>query len=326
MKMEAGRILVIGAGVNGSVCAAGLHRNGVDVTLLARGERCGAIKREGVIIEDPLKGTRSMTPVRVIDALRPDDIYDFVLVTVRKNQATDLLPVLAKNRSPNVVFMLNNPSGPEEWISALDKERVMQGFAFAGGKRDGQIVRAMRIKGLSTPFGELDGSKTERLLRLVAILRGCGFNARASTVMTDWLATHAALVAAIGMLTIAHGCDTRELGHSRHDLRLLVDACREALDVLRANGRRIVPASQNVIRWLPRSAIVIGLRALLSTRVGEIGLGWHCSQAADEIHELAREVLVLADTSGLPVPALRKVLAPAVCGPGGQAQPPPADR
>jgi 2-dehydropantoate 2-reductase len=310
MAADHARLLVIGAGVNGSVCAAGLYRAGVDVSVLARGARIDAIKHDGIIIEDPLKQTRSVTFVPVIDVLRPDDVYDYILVTVRKNQAADLLPMLAHNRSPAVVFMLNNPSGPDLWIAALGRGRVLQGFAFAGGKRDDQIIRAIRVKSLSTPFGELDGSTTPRLTRLVAILRQAGFNATTSAHMTDWLVTHAAMVAPIGMLTLKHGTDTYALGRSWDDLRLLVEAWRDVLAVLRANGRRIVPASQNVIKWLPKFIVAASVRLLLSTRVGEIGLGWHCRQAPDEIHALAREVLILVDKSGLAVPAVRKVLSP----------------
>ena len=105
--MNQARILVIGAGVNGSVCAAGLHNAGVNVQILARGRRREAIARDGIIIEDPLKKTRSVTLVSVIDALKPDDIYDYILVVVRKNQAPDLLAVLAQYRSPAVVFSMS---------------------------------------------------------------------------------------------------------------------------------------------------------------------------------------------------------------------------
>jgi ketopantoate reductase len=39
MASDNARILVIGAGVNGSVCAGRLFERGVDVTVLARGKR-----------------------------------------------------------------------------------------------------------------------------------------------------------------------------------------------------------------------------------------------------------------------------------------------
>jgi 2-dehydropantoate 2-reductase len=106
------RILVIGAGVNGSICAARLREAGRDVTVLARGRRVDEIRSQGIVIEDVLRNTRTVTQVPVVDALRPDDLYDYILVIVRKNQVADLLPTLRNNRSPSVVFMVNNPSGP----------------------------------------------------------------------------------------------------------------------------------------------------------------------------------------------------------------------
>ncbi len=39
MNMDNARLLVIGSGVNGSVCAAGLHNAGIKVTVLARDKR-----------------------------------------------------------------------------------------------------------------------------------------------------------------------------------------------------------------------------------------------------------------------------------------------
>ncbi len=49
--MEKARMLVIGAGVNGSICAAGLYDGGIDVTLLARGKRYEQVRDEGIVIE-----------------------------------------------------------------------------------------------------------------------------------------------------------------------------------------------------------------------------------------------------------------------------------
>lgn len=121
------RILIIGASVNGSAVASCLHNAGINVTVLARGTRYEQVRDEGIVIEDPFKNTRSITKVPVINSLDPENCYDFILVIVRKNQALELLPVLAKNKSPNVVFMGNNLSGPEEFVKILGRERVMMG-------------------------------------------------------------------------------------------------------------------------------------------------------------------------------------------------------
>jgi 2-dehydropantoate 2-reductase len=313
MKTDNAKILVIGAGVNGSICAVGLYNAGVDVTILARGKRYEEIRDDGIVIEDPFKNTRSITKVPAINRLDPEDCYDYILVVIRKNQVPDLLPVLARNRSPNVVFMVNNPSGPDEFTKALGKERVMLGFVFGAGKRDGSVIRAISGFGGSrnaSPFGEIDGTVTPRLTRLISILCQAGLSAKASSDISDYLATHAALVAPFAHLLIKHGCDTYALARSPADLRLLVDALRETLEVLRTTGFKIVPPRTNIVKTIPRFVLVAAMRILLATKFAEVGGGWHCSQAPDEMRQLGIELMVLVEKSGLPTPALRKLFTP----------------
>jgi len=291
----------------------GLYTAGFDVTVLARGKRYEEIRDGGIVIEDPFKNTRSHTKVPVINRLAPEDSYDYILVVIRKNQVPDLLPVLALNRSPNVVFMVNNPSGPDEFTRALGKERVMLGFVFGAGKRDGSVIRAIsgvRVPGLATPFGEIDGRITPRSTRLVGILCQAGLKSETSTDISDYLATHAALVAPFAHLLIKHGCDTHALARSAADLRLLVDALRETLDVLRATGFKIIPSSVSMVRIIPRFVLVATLRPLLSTKFAEVGAGWHCSQAPDEMRQLGVELMALVEKCNLRVPAIRKLFAP----------------
>ena len=312
MVMDNARILVIGAGVNGSICAAALHTAGFDVTILARGKRYEEIRDGGIVIEDPFKNVRSSTKVPVINGLGPEDVYDYILVIIRKNQVPNLLPVLVLNRSTNVVFMINNPSGPDEFTGVLGKERVMLGCVFGAGKRDGSVIRAISGVGgpwLATPFGEIDGRITPRLTRLVGILCQAGLKSKTSTNISDYLATHAALVAPFAHLLIKHGCDTQDLAGSTADLRLLVDAWRETIDVLLATRFRIIPSSANMIRIIPRFVWVAALRSLLSTKFAEVGAGWHCSQAPDEMRQLGIELMALVEKSSLSVPAIRKLFA-----------------
>ena len=313
MKTDNAKILVIGAGVNGSICAVALYNAGMDVTILARGKRYEEIRDGGIVIEDPFKNKRSLTKVPVINCLDPEDSYDYILIIIRKNQIADLLPVLARNRSPNVVFMVNNPSGPDEFTRVLGKERVLLGFVFGAGKRDGSMIRAISGFGGSrnaTPFGEMDGKITPRLTRLIGILCQAGLRAKTSTDISDYLATHAALVAPFAHILIKHGCDTYALARSTDDLRLLVDAMRETLDVLHAAGCKIIPPRTNSIKTIPRFILVAAMRLLLSTKFAEVGGGWHCSQAPDEMHQLGIELMALVKKSGLPVPAIRNLFAP----------------
>jgi 2-dehydropantoate 2-reductase len=308
MNANGTRILVIGAGVNGSVVIARLCSAGLDAKVLARGRRYEEIKNEGIIIEDPFNHKRICTRVPVINVLDPEDIYDFILVIVRKNQVAALLPVLAKNKSPNIVFMGNNLSGPAEFAEIIDRQRIMLGTVVAGGRREGDVILALTSTPLASPFGEVDGTITPRLKRLVKTLREAGIKAEISTQMIDHEMTHAVGVAIIGKLTMKYNCDLHALARSGEDLKLLVEARREAHQVLRALGHRIIPSSGDAIRFIPVFLQIAGLRVLLNSKLGEVGLAYHVSQAPDEMQQLAKELSALVDQAGLPVPAIRKVL------------------
>jgi 2-dehydropantoate 2-reductase len=318
MKTNATRILVIGAGVNGSIIASGLQRAGMNVTLFARGNRFAEIRDQGVVIENAFTHLQAVTRVPLIESLDSEDAYDYVLVVVRKNQVADLLPVLARNRSATIVFMVNNPTGPEEWVRALGRERILLGFVFGAGKRENGIIYAMPDLGTNhslfaklsaTPFGELDGSITPRLKRLVALFDRAGFAARMSAEITDYLATHATMVALMAKLVMDHGYDPESLKrYTRDDIGSLVDAMREAPAVLVASGFRVVPANIRMLRYIPKWIIVEIFQRLLTSRFMEVGGLYHISQAPDEMRQLASEVSVLVENSKLPAPAIRRLL------------------
>ena len=310
MTTENAKILVIGAGVNGSICAVALFNAGINVTVLARGKRYEELQREGIVIEDVFKHTQTITRIPIINTLDPTDNYDYILIVVRKNQVYDLLPVLQRNISSNIVFMVNNPSGPNEYTKILGKDRVMLGFVFGGGRKEDNVIRALIPKGrwTVTPFGEIDGKITPRLIRLVDIFNQAGLHSEKSNRITDWLATHAALIPCFAKPIMKYNLDAKALAKSEADLCLIVDAMRETLDVLEAVGYRITPWTQSLVRFIPRFLLVAGLRMVLPTRFMEVGGVWHVSQAPDEMNQLATELEGLVVKSGLPVLALRKLL------------------
>jgi ketopantoate reductase len=92
-----------------------------------------------------------------------------VLVILRKNQVADLLTVLTQNKSPNIVFISNNLSGPEELTKSLGWERVMMGAVYAAGKQDGSVIRAMVSRLIAAPFGEIDGTISPRLKQIIDV-------------------------------------------------------------------------------------------------------------------------------------------------------------
>ncbi len=132
-------MLVIGAGVTGSICATRLCQARCDVTVLARGGRYEAIRDNGIILEDPVTKQRRVTRVWVIDALDTHDRYDSVLVVVRANQVPSLAPDMACNASPNVVLMGNTLSGAATYTATMGSGCVLLGIVFGAGNWVGTL-------------------------------------------------------------------------------------------------------------------------------------------------------------------------------------------
>jgi len=207
--------------------------------------------------------------------------------------------------------MNNNLNGPAEVVAALGPQRPMLGFVFAGGKRDGEIVRVIgpfEHSLMPTPFGEIDGTITPRLKRLVSLLNQAGLRAKASTTIVDYLATHASGVAALAPLAMKYAADFRALARSGEDLKLAAAAFRETFPVLKALGHKIVPSSLQFLAVTPAFALAFLMRLLCNSKFMEVGGAWHVQQAPDEMQALAGDLRAAVIRSGVPAPALRKVL------------------
>ena len=310
------RMLVIGAGVNGSLCAASLSKAGINVTVLARGQRYEELRSEGIIIENPLTHERSTTKVPVINALEPDDIYDYILVIIRQDQIAALMPILAKNRSSNIVFMVNNLSGAEAY-AAIEKERILLGFVFGGGKREGAVVYAVSgVGGVlgalfgGIPFGEIDSTITERLKKLVAIFHQAKLDAKVSTRVADYLATHTGFVTLVIGLGIKYGMDMPALSRAKADIGLLVDGMREWFNVLPMLGYQVTPPKFRIIQIVPRFLMVAGFGAFIGSDLMNLGMtDWSMSQTRNEWLYLGQEFERLVEKHNLGVPAIRELLA-----------------
>ena len=100
------RTLFFGAGPLGSLYAHLFHQSGLDVTVLARGERHACLTKNGVVLMNEITGEKESSPVKVVKNLKPDDEYDLVIVLIRKNKLPPVFEMLAASPGvKNVLFM-----------------------------------------------------------------------------------------------------------------------------------------------------------------------------------------------------------------------------
>jgi 2-dehydropantoate 2-reductase len=310
MSQQPFRILVIGAGVIGSVYAARLQAAGYSVTLLARGRHAADRRAAGLILEDASTGQFVTSHLRIIERLTPDKAYDLALVCVRLDQVAATLPDLAVNQQiPLVVFLLNNPTGTQPLVEQLGEERVVLGFPGVGGAREGTRVRYVRIRQQPTTLGEVDGRITPRLRQLAAMLGRAGFPTVLSHSMDGWLKTHAIFVTSVSAVLALEGGDSVRLGQNRATVAQMVSVIREGFAALRSLGVRVTPFNlQLIFRWMPRWFAVRYWQRALQTEVGTLAIAPHAKAARAEMGQVAGEILAFLEPSPVPVPTLKRLL------------------
>ena len=302
------RVLFYGAGVLGSLYAARLHAAGHDVTLLARGQRLADLQQHGVVLEDAETGVRTTAQVPVVEALQPEDIYDLIVVLVRKNQVAEVLPALAANKSSNILFLGNNVAGPEPYAAAVGRDRVLMGFAAAGGTRAGHIVRYITgSDGASLVFGELDGTTSPRAQQIAAAFLHAGIETEISPDIDAWLKTHWALVGPLAYAVYACNGDMYRLARTRDARIMVVRAIREGLRVVRAQGYPVLPASMRLIEFVPETVLIVFLSQLADTEKAELAIASHANAARDEMAALTEEFRALKHKSGVWTPYLDRL-------------------
>ena len=204
------KMLIVGAGVIGTVYGAHHAAAGNQVSVLSHGRRTDEVASGDLCARDVIGGGRVGVEAEVVpDA---DGDYDVVLVAVRRDQLASAcagLAVLAGK--PAVVFFGNNPSGRAA-IPGDVPGVVYLGFPGVGGVMADGTACYVRIRQQPTAF---PAAPDPRLAVLAANLSGRGFGVQRVTDMDGWLAYHAAFVACVAAALYRCGTDPVRLAADR---------------------------------------------------------------------------------------------------------------
>lgn len=170
---EGVKVAVMGAGAVGGYFGALLHRGGVDVNLIARGQHLDAIRARGLRIQS-YQGEFSV-PVKAVGDPKEIGPADLILFCVKsydtESAARQCLPIMGKETA---ILSLQNGVDNEEKIAAIvGGDKVLGGVAYigAGVAAPGVIVHTAEGR---IVFGELTGGTSERGKHLERILREAG--------------------------------------------------------------------------------------------------------------------------------------------------------
>lgn len=175
------RIAVVGAGGVGGYFGGRLAQAGQEVFLIARGEHLDAIRREGLRVQS-VAGDFEVRPPASDDPAEVGPV-DYVLFCVKSYEteaaAAPLGSLLGDDTA--VVSLQNGVDNEDILARILGEQHVVGGVAFilSGIAEPGVIVQTGGPRRILV--GELDGSPSDRVERLVSTCLAAGIDAEART-------------------------------------------------------------------------------------------------------------------------------------------------
>lgn len=303
------RILVVGAGILGTVYGARLALAGHAVTMVERSpERFQQVRDAGLVIEQISSRKRDVATPPVIDAIPLDADHDLAIVIARKTHLPAIIPSLAATRIPHLLFMMSNADGPRAIIESVG-DRGLLGFPGAGGTKDGTMIRYSIPPRLmqQTMLAETDDSRSQRLDVLHSLFADAGFSTATPRSMDGWMKSHEAFVATIGNATYAAGGDGRRLAGDRALLRTSVEAIREVHRALLRSGIPVTPSWFRSWERLPLWCILPAYSRFVGSDAWRLGTDQLLSMR-DEVELITEELLAFTTASGVAAPALRQLV------------------
>jgi 2-dehydropantoate 2-reductase len=288
------KVLILGAGVIGTVYGAHLGAAGHIVHVLHHPPRTDDIATSGLAARDVLTGNRAESAVSIV----PDAAagrYDLVLAAVRSDQlAPACAQLTALAGAPAVLFFGNNPGGRAA-IPATVPGQAWLGFPGVGGiLRDG-TAEYVRIRQQPTA---LQAAGDPRLAEMERALRQRGFSIQRVTDMDGWLAYHAAFVACVAAALYRCGTDARRLAADRPTLTLMCAAVTEAFAALRHTGVTGLPRNLAVLHSQALKPVAVRYWArTMRSAAGELCFAAHARHAQTEMRALGDQLTArLANT------------------------------
>jgi 2-dehydropantoate 2-reductase len=299
------RVAVLGTGGIGGYFGGRLAEAGHDVSFVARGAHLAAMRERGLRV-DSIEGSFALPPpVRATDDTGEIGPVDLVLVCVKAWQVLEVADRIAPlcDKGTAILPLQNGVDAADQLAARLGRERVLGGVA----RIVSFLVGPGHINHTGMPpqllIGELDGSSTDRLVRIARAfaVRGVRCEGTDDIVAEMWIKfVFVAGWGAVAALAEAPCGVVRELPATR---QLLVDAMIEIAAVAVARGIElpsdVVARSMALLDSLPPHATVSLQRDLAAGVPSELD-GWSGavvrmgaeSGAATPIHRVAYESML----------------------------------
>ena len=236
------RILVVGAGSTGGYFGGRLAQAGRDVTFLVRPARAAALRDKGLRIVSPY-GDATLAP-QLVTADAITQHFDAVLLTVKAFGLDAALEDMAPAVGPDTMILpvLNGMRHVDRLIERFGRRAVAGCVCKVATIVDaeGRIVQLNRLQDLA--YGEMDGTRTDRIARLDAAMQGAGFPARLSPDIAAEMWEKWDMLAALGAITCLMRGPVGEVNAAPGGTAFILRLLDEVVAVVTAEGHPPRPA------------------------------------------------------------------------------------
>ncbi|WP_114239142.1 2-dehydropantoate 2-reductase [Dyella sp. C9] len=178
------RVLVVGAGATGGYFGGRLLERGQDVTFLVRAKRAAQLAQNGLVIRSSL-GDAVLPSPRTVQAGAIDGPYDLVLLSCKAYHLPQVIEDIAPAIGPQTVILplLNGMRHLDLLDARFGAEHVLGGQCVIAATLDAEGVVRHLNQSHSLTFGERDGSRSDRVQRILKLMEGAKFEPRLSTTI-----------------------------------------------------------------------------------------------------------------------------------------------
>jgi 2-dehydropantoate 2-reductase len=193
------KVCIVGAGAIGGYLGAKLAQAGANVTLIARGAHLQAIQKKGLILRYADGTEDAIEDVAATHDMNAAGIQDVVIVTLKAQSVPAIAPLLPVLYGEETMVVTAQNGIP--WWYFRKLESLYTGYRIQSVDPDG-IVEAnipvdrtigcvvypaaeiaspgviQHIEGERFNLGELDGSKSDRILKLSQLINSAGLKSR----------------------------------------------------------------------------------------------------------------------------------------------------
>ena len=283
------RILIYGAGVIGSLYAALFAEAGYDTSIYARGKRLEVLRNNGLFYKKNQEVIKA--EIKILGELANDDIYDFILLTVRENQLYEALAELKNNKSTTIVTMVNSLDSYKKWEDIVGKGKILPAFPGAGGSinEDGILDAALTPRMIQpTTFAEISGNRSERIKQFSKILRHAHIPYQKVMDMHMWQLCHLAMVVPIADAYYEANCPERA-GKEWKIMKKTAERLKRNFIFLRKQKGKLSPWKMNIFRFVPLPIMALMLAVAFESSFGDKFMYQHAMKAPDEMRELHKQ-------------------------------------